>query len=247
MSHFPRPTIPVPSISADQMVEVDRVMEEDLGIGLIQMMENAGRGLARLAVHRFLGDDPRGKDVLVLAGKGGNGGGVLVAARRLAGWGASVRVRLAGPPDALGPVPRRQFEILIRMGVPVTGPANQGSVKPPPPSVILDGLVGYGLSGAPRGETARLIESCNELELPVLSLDVPSGLDATSGEPMSPTVRAAATLTLAMPKAGLLKEGARSWVGGLYLGDIGVPPKVYGAFGLAVDGLFSEGDVLFLG
>ncbi len=85
MIHFPETTIPVPSLSSKQMVEVDRVMEEELGISLIQMMENAGRGLARLAVHRFLGNDPGGMEVVALAGKGGNGGGALVAARTLTG------------------------------------------------------------------------------------------------------------------------------------------------------------------
>jgi len=250
MIDFPRPTIPVPSVSAGQMVEVDRVMEEELEIGLIQMMENAGRGLARLAAHRFLGDDPQGKTVLVLAGKGGNGGGALAAARRLTGWGATVHVYLTGQPDALGPVPRQQLESLVRMGVPVTDPTHEGSHragKLTPPSVILDGLVGYSLSGPPRGETAQLIEWANRMEAPVISLDVPSGLDATSGEPTNPTVRAAATFTLAMPKTGLLEKGAHGCVGELYLGDIGVPPKVYGAFGFVVDGLFSRGDILFLG
>jgi len=257
MIHFPEPPIPVPSVSSKQMVEVDRVMEEELGISLIQMMENAGRGLARLAVHRFMGGDPSGMDVVVLAGKGGNGGGALVAARRLSGWGARVRVRLAGEADDLGPVPKAQLQSLMSMGIPIELPRSkrrahvggQDSYRPDSlrrPSLILDGLLGYSLSGAPRGEVARLIEWSDVMEVPVLSLDLPSGLDATTGEPWTPTVKAAATFTLALPKAGLIEERAQGSVGELYLGDIGVPPQVYERFGFSVDGLFSMGDILYL-
>lgn len=81
----------------------------------------------------------------------------------------------------------------------------------------------------------------------MLSLDLPSGLDATTGEARNPTARATATFTLALPKDGLLEEGARGWVGELYLGDIGVPSQVYERFGFAVEGLFSQGDILYLG
>jgi NAD(P)H-hydrate epimerase len=73
----------VPYLTADQMVEVDRAMIEDYHIGLVQMMENAGRNLAHLARVRFLESNPSGKPVVVLAGTGGNGGGALVCARRL--------------------------------------------------------------------------------------------------------------------------------------------------------------------
>ncbi len=242
MNPFPRPTIHVPSVSPEQMAEVDRVMEEELGISLVQMMENAGRGLARLAVHRFLGDEPSEAEVVVLAGRGGNGGGALVAARRLAGWGARVRVHLAGDPKDLRPVPRVQLQSLIRMGIPIDLPP----VEAPAPKLILDGLVGYSLSGAPRGEVARLIEWSHRVEAPVLSLDLPSGLDAMTGKARTPTARSAATFTLALPKDGLVHEGARGWVGELYLGDISVPPQVYERFGFAVKGLFSRGDILFL-
>jgi NAD(P)H-hydrate epimerase len=83
--------VPVPFITTDQMREVDRAMIEDYGISLIQMMENAGRNLAHLARRRFLGDDPRGRRVVVLAGTGGNGGGGLVCARNLRNGGRMYR------------------------------------------------------------------------------------------------------------------------------------------------------------
>ena len=251
MNSFPEPTIPVPSVTSQQMLEVDRVMEEDLGIGLIQMMENAGRGLARVAVDRFLGGDPREKGVLALVGKGGNGGGVLVAARRLAAWGATVTVRLGSDPDDLARIPRIQLQILNHLGVSVETPPDlpageEISEASFSPALILDGLVGYSLSGALRGRAADLVRWTAGQEAPVLSLDVPSGLDATTGRAFDPTVKAAATFTLALPKTGLVHEDAGDWVGELYLGDIGVPPTVYEPLGFEVGGLFSNGDVLRL-
>ena len=188
MIPFPEPAITVPSVSARQMSEVDRVMEEELGIGLIQMMENAGRGLARLTSRRFLDNDPAGARVKVLVGKGGNGGGALVAARRLAGWGAQVSVQIAGVVEELGEVPGRQLQILQQMGVAVdVGPPTprqaDDSGDTGSPSVILDGLIGYSLTGPPRYPVAEWIHWSAESGRPIVSLDVPSGLDASSGEP----------------------------------------------------------------
>lgn len=80
----------LPSVTTEQMIEVDRAMMEDYRVELIQMMENAGRNLAHLARMRFLNGHPAGKAIAVLAGSGGNGGGALVCARRLSNWGANV-------------------------------------------------------------------------------------------------------------------------------------------------------------
>ena len=87
----------IPFVDTTQMIEVDRAMMEDYRIGLIQMMENAGRNLAHLARDRFLGGDPHGKRIVILAGTGGNGGGALVCARRLHNYGADVRVFITKP------------------------------------------------------------------------------------------------------------------------------------------------------
>jgi NAD(P)H-hydrate epimerase len=103
--NIPKPGQAVPHLTTAEMIEVDRAMMEDYHIELIQMMENAGRNLAHLARIRFLGGDPRGRQVLVLAGTGGNGGGALVAARRLHNWGARVDVITTRLGDAFTPVP----------------------------------------------------------------------------------------------------------------------------------------------
>lgn len=235
---------PIPHVSKEQMIEVDRAMIEDYGIELIQMMENAGRNLAQLSRDRFLDGDPRGRRVVVLAGKGGNGGGALVCARRLHAWGATTEIVLSSDPDDLAPIPAHQLDILQKMGLPI----RSGGELPGPDAtdLIVDGLIGYSQIGDPRGAVATLIEWANESDAPVLSLDVPSGLDATTGALGNPVIQATATLTLALPKDGLRASGVEDSVGELYLADIGVPPELYRGptLGLNVGPIFAQSEIL---
>ena len=245
------PEIPlqlVPAVTSAEMAVVDRAMVEDYGIDLIQMMENAGRALAALARDRFLDGDPRGRTVVVLAGPGGNGGGALVAARRLHGWGATIRTVLAHEPDRFAPVPAKQLAILHRLGVEVVS-SGQRVATPDgtAPDLVIDGVIAYSLRGAPHGGAEALIRWSGSAGAPILALDVPSGMDATSGDVHESTVRATATLTLALPKTGLVSGPARAHVGELYLADIGVPPGLYSEIDLPDPGaLFAEGDVVHL-
>jgi len=233
----------IPTVTIAQMEAADRAMVEDYHIDLIQMMESAGRQLAHLARDRFLDADPRGKAVAVLAGTGGNGGGALVAARRLAGWGARVEVALTRAAMAFSGVPARQLAIVERLGLPLRVAGAPGRVD-----LVLDGLVGYHLVGAPRERLAELIRWANALDTPVLALDVPSGMDADTGEQSVPTMRADATMTLALPKAGLLDAGGQAPVGELYLADIGIPPALWAGAGIGVDvgPLFAKSEIIRL-
>ena len=215
----------IPFLTADQMREVDRAMVQDFGILLVQMMENAGRGLAHLARSRFLDGDPAGKRILVLAGTGGNGGGGLVCARWLHNWGAEVLVWLTASPSQLAEVPRHQLNILERKGIHVELAGDK--VDLPAGDLIVDAIIGYSLRGSPAGMAASLILAADSHGAPVLALDVPSGLDATEGTVYEPATRATVTLTLALPKKGLAPPGAREHVGELYLADIGVSPELY--------------------
>ncbi len=235
----------VPYLTTEQMVEVDRAMIEDFDIDLPRMMENAGRNLAHLARDRFFDGDPRGKSVLVLAGPGGNGGGALVAARRLHGYGTVVGVVAVREPAQMRDVPARQLGILENMGVPLI----VGEMPPVRlPDLIIDGLIGYSLKGAPRGLSAELIRWANASMVPILSLDAPSGLDTTTGTVFDPAVRATATMTLALPKEGLRASGASDVVGELYLADISVPPGLYARdpLNLTVGPVFAKSDVVRL-
>ena len=228
----------IPALTTEQMIEVDRLMISDYGIELIQMMENAGRGLAELA-GQMLGASLSGRSVCVLCGRGNNGGGGMVTARHLHNRGADVHViRLAGE---LKTVPAKQWSILENMGL-----RNEPYFDLSGADMILDALIGYGLNGDPRPEAAVWIEKDNAAGKPILALDTPSGLDTTSGTAGKPTVRADATMTLALPKVGLMSESARPYVGSLYLADISVPPELYHKIGLIIGNLFENDTIIKL-
>ncbi len=245
--NIPHSESQVPTLTTQQMIEVDRAMIEDYEIQLIQMMENAGRNLAHLARMRFLSGNPGIKNILIMAGTGGNGGGALVCGRRLANWGATVAVFITKKGDDFSPVPAHQLNILQRMGVSISPAANVGE-NTARPALIIDGIIGYSLKGAPRGTAADLIQWANEQETPILALDTPSGLDTSTGQAYKPTIKASATMTLALPKAGLFSEQARKQIGELYLADISVPPQLYARPNLAINvgPIFSESEIIRL-
>ena len=220
----------IPFITTAQMIEIDRAMIEDYHIQLIQMMENAGRHLASLASDYFLHPNLGEKRVVVLAGSGGNGGGAMVGARWLYNWGASVQVYLTRPPEAYTSVPAQQMDILQRMGVAVS--FGIGTSERRNPDLIIDGIIGYSLAGAPQGTAKTLIEWANGQSAPILSLDVPSGVDAATGQVFEPAIEATVTMTLALPKIGFREPQARQHLGELFLADIGVPPRLYQKLGI---------------
>lgn len=217
----------VPAVTADEMREIDRVAVEEVGLGLLQMMENAGRNLAAHARELRSADDP----VAVLAGGGGNGGGGLCGARHLVNRDVPVTVTLDRDPADLDGAAATQFGILREMGVEVADPerglANAG--------LLVDSIIGYSLRGAPRGRAAELIDAANDAEARVLSLDVPSGYDATTGETPGAAVEPDRTVTLALPKTGL-----DAVPGDLYVADIGVPTTVYERVGVEYGSVFDE-------
>ncbi|MCC7022454.1 MAG: NAD(P)H-hydrate epimerase [Thermomicrobiales bacterium] len=238
-------SLPLPSLTPDQMSRVDRIMTADLGVDVLQLMELAGQAVAAWARGHHLGGDTRGTRVLALAGSGGNGGDAMVAARLLHAWGAEVAVWLSHDPAALRGAAAHQARSLAALGLPVVPPAPEDApVRLPATDLVLDGLLGFGLSGPPAGAAARLIAAANDQPAPILAIDLPSGLDARSGEPYNPCIRAASTLTLALPKTGLLAPDARSVVGQLAVADIGVPPEVYARLGIDVGPLFGAASVL---
>lgn len=237
----------VPAVTAEEMAAVDRVAVEEFGIDLRQLMEHAGRSLAaevlglardpapavdrgtsarppegRTTAGRLpAGDGP----VAVVAGGGGNGGGGLVAARHLRNRDVAVTVVLDRDPADLEGVVAHQHAILEAMDVPVrTGPEQVASAAP---AVVVDAVIGYGLDGELRGTAAALVDAIADASAPVVSLDVPSGRDATTGEVLGDAVEPSRVLTLALPKRGLHAVNCP-----LVLADIGVPPGVYRVVGI---------------
>ncbi|MEM8485813.1 MAG: NAD(P)H-hydrate epimerase [Bacteroidota bacterium] len=236
----------IPFVDTDQMIEVDRAMIEDYHIELIQMMENAGRNLAHLGRSRFLDGDPRGKTVVVMAGTGGNGGGGMVAARRLHNYGANVTVFVTAEDERFTPIPAHQLDILRRMGVTVRPAEEISEVKAA--DLIIDAVIGYSLKGAPRGNAKIMIEWANGNGAPILALDAPSGIDTASGVVFEPAIRAAATMTLALPKKGFFVDDISAQLGELYLADISVPPELYAndQLRIKVEEIFAKSDIVQL-
>jgi len=137
------------------MIEVDRLMMHEYHIDLIQMMENAGCCLAILIKDRFFDGGVEGKHIVVLVGTGGNGGGALVAARRLYNWGAKVRVFTASEEEKFTPIPLHQYRILKRMGVFIS--LADALTETEKADVIIDGVIGYSLNGNPYAFAAAMI------------------------------------------------------------------------------------------
>lgn len=231
----------IPSIDADtvtwvdaaQMREIDRLMTAELGVTLTQMMENAGAHLADLvlALH-----DPR--SVTVVVGGGGNAGGGLVAARHLHNVGVAVTVVPTVAAAEMSLTARMQFQIVERLGIRIAGPDTAGVFDD---TVVIDAILGYGLDRDLAPELVSIVESMHRS--PVVSLDVPTGFDATHGCFRDGSVRPEATLTLCLPKIGLGERGAS---GELYLADISVPPCIVERFGPQPPPPFALGRILHL-
>ena len=145
-------------------------------------------------------------------------------------------------------VPLKQLRILKKMGVSIQNGEELVTLKKA--DLIIDGLIGYSIKGNPRGMTKSMIDWTNrQTDTPILSLDTPSGINLTTGTIHEPTIRANATLTLALPKKGLFKNEVLLFRGDLYLADISVPPKFYAASGINLEvtpKLFAKADIVHL-
>jgi len=214
-----------PSVTAQQMQSIDQLMLDISEYTIYQMMERAGIAVAEVANCYVTSTFP---NVTLLVGSGNNAGGALVAARILAGNGANVQVILAKPQDQLKRVPAIQLDILTKMfpkQVHLNVASQQKAHSFPKMlncDVIIDGLLGYSIQGNPDRKYADLIEMANNSKAPVISVDLPSGLDPDTGNPGSPTIQAAATVTLAAPKRGMTNSAAHPYLGELYLACIGI-------------------------
>ena len=163
----------------------------------------------------------------------------MVAARHLHNWGAEVSLNLPFKTSRLKTIPAHQWRILSNMGLNSIWELDLAEAE-----LIVDALIGYGLSGDPRQPIAGLIDAANNAGKPILALDAPSGLDTTKGVPGNPCIKAALTLTLALPKTGLLTRQAKDFVGELYLADISVPSELYQHLGVEVPVMFAKDTIL---
>jgi NAD(P)H-hydrate epimerase len=213
-------------VTAEEMRRIDDITIREFQMDVVILMENAGRAIATMA-RQMLEGTIIGKRVACLVGGGNNGGDGMVAARHLANWGADVEVIVGTTKDRMKSVPLGQLHILEKIGTPIL--STDYVLRDY--DLLIDGLIGYGLEGNPRDIVAMIIKDANVSGRPILALDIPSGMNATSGEAYDPCIKATATLTLALPKTGFLAPSASPYVGDLYLADISIPRKVYQSFG----------------
>jgi NAD(P)H-hydrate epimerase len=205
-------------VTREEMREIDRLAVERHGIPVETLMENAGRAVADVVCERISPACP----VVVLCGKGNNGGDGFVAARLLADRGFEVDVlateREYDPETATG---RNRERALAHEGIEFVG-----RLKKRPMAAVVDALFGTGLSREVTGRERDLIREVNALDprwFPVVSVDIPSGLDANTGRPLGIAVKAAATVTMGLPKTGFRAPSAREHLGELVVADIGFP------------------------
>lgn len=198
------------------------ILAVENGLEIRQMMELAGWHMVN--VFRKL-KIPKSAKVIVVCGKGNKGGDGLSAARHLInnGWG-SIRVILLS--KNISKDPKHHLNLLEKMEVPIFL-YPEGKKELSAAGVIIDSLIGYHLRGAPRGVFAEAIELMNESEAKIVSFDIPSGIDSTTGECFEPCIKANSTLTLALPKKAFLKNKAKKLSGKIFLGDIGIPDFIY--------------------
>jgi NAD(P)H-hydrate epimerase len=215
-------------LNAEEMRALDRLAIETIGIPAPVLMESAGRQVAEVA-HGLLG---RAGRILVLAGVGNNGGDGLVAARHLKERGHELRVVVIGAPERASPDFRLQLEIWLRLGGTITTITEEAfdlaseevlaeAVRHS--ELLIDAIFGTGLSRPLSPKMMRIITTTDLSPGPTVSVDVPSGLDASSGQELGAAVHADVTVTFQLPKLGLLPHPGRFRAGRLEVVDIGIP------------------------
>jgi len=212
--------------------EMDRRAIEDYGIPGAVLMENAGQAAAEVAAQMASGKG----GVLILAGAGNNAGDGFVTARILANRGFDVSVTISVDAGEYKGDAATHFRIIEKMGLPITKWRKDRPPGAREDGLVVDALLGTGLKGDLRPPYPAMIDFANSSGAPVLAVDIPSGLDGDTGQVHTAAVRAAVTVTFALPKKGLFVGRGPEFSGEVILADIGMPKDVYPA-GKALGGL----------
>lgn len=219
-------------LTAEQMREADRRTIEEIGIPSLVLMENAGRQVVAVMEAAFA--DLAMRRVAVLAGRGNNGGDGFVVARTLRQRGVDVEVFVIGSLSDVRGDARVNLEILGRLGLPVVEIAGQQEWELHASEIsrsdlIVDAIFGTGLKTPLMGLLETIVEDVNAMPVPVISIDLPSGLSADTHELIGPCIEAALTVTLATPKLPLVLPPGRMVAGDLAIADIGIPHEIVDA------------------
>ncbi len=229
----------IPVVTGAQMAAVDKALVAVCGLELVQIMETAGRAVAVVARHM-----QPGGSVAILCGSGGNGGDGLVCARYLAGWGFGVECWLTKDPGEMRGLAAHQLQICEKIGVPISGPGTP--IDFTGIELVVDAIFGFGLTAAPFGRAAQLIEAANNSGAMILAVDLPSGVDSTSGAALFPSIVAGITITLGLPKQGLLVGDGPAQSGRVLVADIGIPTAAYATVGIAQTTIFDSAEFITL-
>lgn len=214
--------IPFGYLSCAQVRELDRRAIADYGIPALVLMENAGRGAAEtllsLGVHG---------PVVICCGKGNNGGDGLVIARHLHNLEIDVKVLLFATPHDLSPDAAANWKTISQAAIPAEVMSkfdeSRLSAALARAEWVVDALYGIGLQGPVRPPLDAVIAAINASQARIFAVDIPSGLDGDTGEPLGATVRARHTATFVAPKQGYANPAAATWLGKVHVIDIGVP------------------------
>ena len=217
-------------MTRDEVRAFDAWAINTLGIPGVVLMENAGRSCAELVADKL--KDAAEPEVCIFCGTGNNGGDGYVITRHLINRGVKVTVVVCGDLGKIRGDAKINLDILEQMGqsIELLSPAesdipgkvehfNAGS------NIIVDGIFGTGLKGQLRDEYNRLIESINACNKPVLAVDIPSGLDCDSGEPLGAVIRAKWTVTFVAVKKGFLSKKAAQYTGEIFVASIGIAAR----------------------
>ena len=235
----------LPPVSTSMLADVEQ-SAVNFGVTRDQMTEAAARAAAALA-RKILDNQVAGSSVVALCGSGVKACVALHALRILHGFGAQCAAVLTGTEQDMRPETLAAATVCEALKLPLyqpRSPAVRGAVADA--DLVIDGLVGVGLDGAPREPLASLIRLSNEVRPQALSLECPSGLEPDSGEPLPPTLKATTTLALGLPAAGLFGSLAWQYTGELWLCDIGYPPEALEAADLDGEDIFESNELVRL-
>ncbi len=235
-------------VTAAEMRQIDQDTIEGIGIPGIVLMETAGHAIVR-AIEQYY---PTCHRIGIFVGKGNNGGDGLVIARQLAHAGRDIHLFLVSPADNFTGDAEINLQIAKRLtgnfGNPqaarkgglrieeiLTDTALKSDANIASCELLVDAIFGTGLRGAVRAPMAPIIDTINNRSIPILSVDLPSGLDADTGNPLGTCVQADRTVTIGLPKRGLLVHPGAEFAGKLEVVDIGFPEQVIDAQGIKVN------------
>lgn len=213
----PEPSPPL-VFTREAIREVDRRCIHDFGIPGIVLMENAASALANRALAMI--ESHNCDSAIIAAGPGNNGGDGFALARKLSNAGINITILQCADPERIAGDARTNRDIAAAMRIPIQ--PFDTSAKPDN-ALIIDALLGTGITSAPRGDIATAIDWINNAGLPVLAVDIPSGMDCDTGEPLGPIITAQETVTFVGWKQGFTNPGSRRYTGAITVGDIGAP------------------------